>query len=230
MSKIIYLSIVFLLINCDQTKITKVTGEYSGGHAFRATELLLMGDHSFRLREFYDVGGWEDPINGNWELKRDTLLLNSQWLPQIVKVEKEVKKDSPYLAVISLWDSSGIPYNWAYEIEVGNTWLTNGRYDSVKMDNNKIYPITYYYLTSDSLTQLPEQIRIDLNGTKLTYNIDDLSNNEYQFFIDAPEDSVILRRFVDKDRWILRGDTLFSIYNSELNRNYYLVKRFEKPK
>ena len=230
MSKIIYLIIIFLFINCDRTQNAKVMGEYSGGHEFRATELTLMENHKFRLKEFYDVGGWEDPINGNWQLKQDTLLLNSQWIPQIVKVEKEVIEDSPYLAVISLWDSGGIPYNWVYEIEVGNTSLTKGKHDSIEINNNKSYPITYYYLTSDLLTQFPEQIRIDLNGAKLTYNIDDSSNNEYQFFIDVPEDSVILRRFVDKDNWILRGDTLFSIYNSELNRNYYLIKQSEKPK
>jgi hypothetical protein len=230
MSKIIYLIIIFLFINCDRSQKTKVIGQYSGGHEFSATELALMENHKFKLKEFYDVGGWRDPINGNWQLKQDTLLLNSQWIPQIVKVEKEVMEDSPYLAVISLWDSSGIPYNWTYEIEVGNTSLTKGKYDSVEINNNKIYPITYYYLTSESLTQPPEQIRIGLNGARLTYNIDDLSNSEYRFFIDAPEDSVILRRFVDKDKWILSVDTLFSIYNSELNRNYYLVKQFEKPR
>ena len=230
MRKIIYLIIIFLLINCDKTKKNKLTGEYSGGHAFRATELILMEDHKFSLREFYDVGGWEDPIKGNWQLKQDTLFLTSQWLPKIEYVEKKAIKDSSHLVVISLWDSSGVPYFGNYEIQIGNIKVTEGDYDSLKMDNDKSYPIAYYYLKIDSLTRSPEQIIINLNGAILNYKIKYLKNLDYQIYINVPEDSVFFRRFVDKEKWIIKGDTLFSVYNSELNREYYLVKKFEKQK
>ncbi len=227
MKYFIIIFIITILQNFNFSNSKNILGKYSGGSTFVAAELTLQHNGNSIYRHFYDVGGWEKPRYCLWYLKEDTVILNSKWLPELLFVNEIFDSSLKNNIEVSIWgknEKEYIPFLGSYDLRIDNRLYTSGEYDKIKVKEKIFDQIAKYYFDKDSLNMSPNKIELNMNGSIHLYKIENTTSNKFQMYINCNEDSIFFKSFSTNDKWIMRNDTLFSMFEGEQNKLFYLVK------